>query len=76
MTKREAVATVILAAILLAVALVSQSDAAIKGVPVKGGTYRTNTAAQWQLYKYRAVDLPKQYPYKYAPWRSFLLIDE
>ena len=76
MTKREAIAAVIIAAVLLAVALVSQSDAAIKGVPVNGGTYRTNTAAQWQLYKYRAVDLPKRYPYKYAPWRSFLLIDE
>lgn len=76
MSKREAIATVILVTILLAVALVSQADAKVKDVPIKGGTYKTMTVAQWQLHRYKAVTLPKRYPFKYAPWRSYVLIDK
>ncbi len=76
MTKREAIFTIILAAILLAVALISQADAKVKPPPVTGGTYKTQTMAQWELYKYKMVTLPKRYPYKYAPWRSYVLIDK
>ena len=76
MTKREAIFTVILAAILLAVALISQADAAVKKPPVTGGTYKTQTMAQWELYRYKTVELPKRYPYKYAPWMSYVLIDK
>jgi len=76
MSKIEAIATVILVTILLAVALVSQADAKIKGVPIQGGTYKTMTVSQWQLHKYKSVTLPKKYPFKYAPWRSHLLIDK
>lgn len=76
MTKREAVFTVILAAILLAVALISQADAKVNDPPVSGGTYKTQTMAQWELYRYKTVELPKRYPYKYAPWMSYVLIDK
>ena len=76
MNKIEAIATVILVTILLAVALVSQADAKVQGVPIKGGTYKTMTVAQWQLHRYKSVTLPKAYPFKYAPWRSYVLIDK
>ena len=76
MSKRKAIATVILFALILAVALVSQADASVKGLPIKGGTYRTMTHAQWQLHKYASTSLPKKYPYEYAPWRSYVLIDK
>ena len=76
MTKREAILTVILFAVLLSVALISQADAKVKDVPIKGGTYKTMTVAQWQLHRYKAVTLPKRYPFKYAPWRSYVLIDK
>ena len=76
MSKIEAIATVILVTILLAVALISQADAKVQGVPIKGGTYKTMTVSQWQLHKYKSVTLPKRYPFKYAPWRSYVLIDK
>ncbi len=76
MTKREAILTVILFAVLLSVALISQADAKVQGVPIKGGTYKTMTASQWQLHRYKSVTLLKRYPFKYAPWRSYVLIDK
>lgn len=76
MTKREAILTVILFAVLLSVALISQADAKVKDVPIKGGTYKTMTVAQWQLHRYKSVTLPKAYPFKYAPWKSYVLIDK
>lgn len=82
MSKIEAIATVILVTILLAVALVSQVDATdsfdkrVTTTLKTGGTVRTQTMSKWQLHRYVEEQLPKKYPLKYAPWRSYVAIDK
>lgn len=76
MTKREAITVIVATALLASVVLLSQADAKTASPPVAGGVYRTQTMAQWELYKYKMVTLPKRYPYCFAPWTSYVLIDK
>ena len=76
MSKLEAIATVILFAFILAVALVSQADAKVQGVPIKGGTYKTMTVAQWQLHKYKYTTLLQRSPLSWCPYKSYVLVDQ
>lgn len=80
--KWKAQLTVILITVLLSVLLLSQAD--LKGIDkldkgisrVKyGGIYKTRRYSQWRLYRYKSEKLPKKYPYKYAPWESYVAID-
>lgn len=81
-TKIIAVLVVIGAALLLSALLISQADAKVSKFDqrvtahIKGGTVKTQTMAQWELFRYKTTVLPKKYPFKYAPWKSFLAIDK
>lgn len=84
MRKFKQILTVVVIWLLLSVLLVSQADADTtdafdKRVTNKlktGGVVKTQVYAQWELWKYKETVLPKKYPFKYAPWESYLAIDK
>lgn len=83
MHKIKQIVTVVIIALLLSVLLVLQADADTtdafdKRVTNKlktGGVVKTQIFAQWELWKYKETVLPKKYPFKYAPWESYVAID-
>lgn len=79
--KRLKQLAVIFITVLLSVLLLLQADTknsmdARIGKYIKGGTYKTRKYPQWKLYQYKTVSLPRKYPFKFAPYQSYVLIDK
>lgn len=45
-------------------------------VDLHGGQFSTKSMSIWQLYRYKDVELLRRYPLSYAPFTSYLLVDE
>lgn len=77
---RRIIITVTVLVVVLALSLVSDAktasfDQRVSSALQNGGTVRTQTYSQWQLHRYKETTLPKKYPFKYAPWVSYVNID-
>lgn len=86
MRKAKLITAVVVTWLLLTVLLLSQYDFgfADTGKPfdkkvtdklVTGGTVTSQVLAIWELEKYKETQLPKKYPFIYAPWESYVAID-
>lgn len=86
MGKLKAITLVVVVALALMVLLLSQADATVKSgsafdakakrILRTGGEVPTQAYSQWELERYKEESIPKLYPYKYAPWISYLAIDK
>ena len=87
MRKAKLITAVVVTWLLLTVLLLSQFDFGFADVGstfdkrvtnklITGGTVKTQIYAQWELWKYKETQLPKKYPFKYAPWESYQAIDK
>lgn len=86
-SKTKQILAVVVTWLLLSVILLSQYDfgfadtggafdTKVNNKLKTGGTVTTQIYAIWELQKYKETQLPKKYPFKYAPWESYLAIDK
>lgn len=45
-------------------------------VNLHGGQFGTKSMSLWQLHRYKDTELMRRYPLSYAPFKSYLLVDE
>jgi len=87
MRKIKSVLTVVVIWLLLSALLLSQYDfgfadtgksfdSKVNDKLKTGGTVTTQIYAIWELQKYKETQLIKKYPFKYAPWESYVAIDK